>query len=69
MPNHFLAQKLFENCIDSTVSSEATECLKAIIKRLKSSKRDETLFAFLGSGVFKLVNQIKSHIKEYGDTN
>jgi hypothetical protein len=55
LPNHFLAQKLFENCLDSTVSSESTECLKAIIKRLKNSKRDEILFSFLGNGVFKLV--------------
>ena len=63
LPSHFLAQKLFENCLDSTISTEATNCLKAIIKRLKSATKDEQLFAFLGNGVFKLVESIKSHLK------
>jgi hypothetical protein len=69
LPNHFLVQKLFENCLDSNVSTEATECLKAIVKKLKSAKRDEQLFSFLGNGVFKLVDAIKLHLKEFGDTN
>jgi hypothetical protein len=33
---------------------------------MKSIKKDEGLFTFLGAGVFKLIESIKSHIKQYG---
>jgi hypothetical protein len=69
LPNHFLVQKLFDSCLDSSVSTEATNCIKEIIKRLKNPKKDEGLFAFLGNGVFKLVDLIKENLKEFSDTN